>query len=439
MEKVIWSEGLFLRPQHLQQQDRYFDYQIRRRVQLLEPYCWGFQTLELDENLLQLGKVALTRAEGILPDGTLFRLPADASKPLIFSQEVEEGSTLCLVVPAVIQGSIESHEDSDEQHSARYGTAIREVIDSHGLRGQPVAVTTAVLRARLAVMDSLTEKDVSLPLCRIRERKPDGSLVLDRDFCPPRLSLEGDSRLQALGREVLSLIQVRARGLAERLTGGAGNISSVADLLLLQALNRYVATLDLQLGQPQLHPYSLYRTFTELTGELAALCRDTRLAEKAIPYDHSNPATSFLALYADLRNMLTRVFEQAATRLPVHPRKFGLTVIPLPDMNDLRTNDLILALKADVPVEQLVRLVPTRIKVGSIGKIRDIVNLQLPGCKLSHLPTAPRQLPYHAGYCYFRLEPQREIWNDVEQSGGFAVHVSGEVAGLAIEAWSLKR
>ncbi len=439
MEKVIWSEGLFLRPQHLQQQDRYFDYQIRRRIQLLEPYGWGFQVLELDENLLQLGKVALTRAEGILPDGTLFRLPVDVAKPLVCAQEVAEDSILCLAVPAVIQGSQESHDDSDERHSARYATAIREVADSHGLRGQAVAVTTAVLRARLAALDTLTEKDVALPLCRILERKPDGALILDRDFCPPRLALDHDSRLLTLGREVLSLIQTRARGLVERLTGAGGNISSVADLLLLQALNRYVAMLDLQLGQPQLHPYSLFRTFTELAGELAALCRDTRLAEKVIPYDHTNPANGFLALYADLRSMLTRVFEQAATRLPVHPRKFGLTVIPLPDMNDLRTNDLILALKADVPAEQLARLVPTRVKVGSIGKIRDIVNLQLPGCKLSHLPTAPRQLPYHAGYCYFRLEPQREIWNDVEQSGGFAVHVSGEVAGLVIDAWSLKR
>ena len=29
--KVVWSEGLFLRPQHFQQQDRYFEHYIDSR------------------------------------------------------------------------------------------------------------------------------------------------------------------------------------------------------------------------------------------------------------------------------------------------------------------------------------------------------------------------------------------------------------------------
>src|SRR5690554_8121348 len=104
MEKVIWSEGLFLRPQHLQQQDRYFDYQIRRRIQLLEPYGWGFQVLELDENLLQLGKVALTRAAGSLSDGTMVRLPVAVAKPLASAQQGAEHAIRCRPGTAIIQG-----------------------------------------------------------------------------------------------------------------------------------------------------------------------------------------------------------------------------------------------------------------------------------------------------------------------------------------------
>ena len=35
--KVVWSEGMFLRPQHFQQQDRYVEKLVRSRVAELAP------------------------------------------------------------------------------------------------------------------------------------------------------------------------------------------------------------------------------------------------------------------------------------------------------------------------------------------------------------------------------------------------------------------
>jgi type VI secretion system protein ImpJ len=42
MQKVIWQEGMLLRPQHFQQSDRYYDYQLKTRTRTLELYAWGF-------------------------------------------------------------------------------------------------------------------------------------------------------------------------------------------------------------------------------------------------------------------------------------------------------------------------------------------------------------------------------------------------------------
>ena len=36
MNKVIWQEGMLLRPQHFQQSDRYYDAQLKLRTQKLE-------------------------------------------------------------------------------------------------------------------------------------------------------------------------------------------------------------------------------------------------------------------------------------------------------------------------------------------------------------------------------------------------------------------
>ncbi|RBJ98832.1 type VI secretion system baseplate subunit TssK, partial [Xanthomonas oryzae pv. oryzae] len=40
--KVIWSEGLFLRPQHLQQQERYLERYMELHAGALRPHAWGF-------------------------------------------------------------------------------------------------------------------------------------------------------------------------------------------------------------------------------------------------------------------------------------------------------------------------------------------------------------------------------------------------------------
>src|SRR5580704_1625706 len=75
--KVFWSEGLFLRPHHLQQNDRYFEHLLERRIGHVTPYPWGFSLLEIDRDLAQQTNFSLRRAAGVMPDGTPFAFPAD--------------------------------------------------------------------------------------------------------------------------------------------------------------------------------------------------------------------------------------------------------------------------------------------------------------------------------------------------------------------------
>src|SRR6185369_8023612 len=79
--KVVWSEGLFLQPQHFQQQDRYFEQYVEGRCRGLVPYSWGFTELEIERDWLRVGKFALRRAAGVFPDGTPFRMPEDEPVP----------------------------------------------------------------------------------------------------------------------------------------------------------------------------------------------------------------------------------------------------------------------------------------------------------------------------------------------------------------------
>jgi len=77
--RIVWSEGLFLRPQHFQHQERYLEWLLGTRVGQLQPYGWGFSALTLDTALLRSGKLGLKSALGLLPDGTPFELPSTAA------------------------------------------------------------------------------------------------------------------------------------------------------------------------------------------------------------------------------------------------------------------------------------------------------------------------------------------------------------------------
>ena len=81
VHKVIWQEGLLLRPQHFQHSDRYYEHQMKTRTQLLGRYTWGFLRLEIDVQFLNMSKLVISHASGVLPDGSLFELGND-TQPL---------------------------------------------------------------------------------------------------------------------------------------------------------------------------------------------------------------------------------------------------------------------------------------------------------------------------------------------------------------------
>jgi len=98
--RVVWSEGLFLRPQHFQQQQRYTERFVEGRYGPLAPFGWGFSDLHIDPDQLSAGKIAISAATGILPDGTPFAVPArDPPPPALDIPENTHNLALFLGLP----------------------------------------------------------------------------------------------------------------------------------------------------------------------------------------------------------------------------------------------------------------------------------------------------------------------------------------------------
>ena len=56
--RVVWLEGMFLRAQHFQQQDRWLEALVRDRTASLRPHGWGLTEGAINRNLLAAGQFA---------------------------------------------------------------------------------------------------------------------------------------------------------------------------------------------------------------------------------------------------------------------------------------------------------------------------------------------------------------------------------------------
>ena len=437
--KVVWSEGMLLQPQHLQQHDRYMHSMIETRVAGVRAYAWGFSKLVIDEQQLALGKLALLSCTAVLPDGTALLLPGDDALPEpINIPEDARDVLIMLALPTRRMGIAEVSDDDGPDNFARHRTAEHEAFDSNGLDNSAL-MQIGKLRLRLAIDSDVANAYTGLGVARIIERRPDNRVVLDPDYCPPCLDYKVAPRLSAFGDELVGLLRQRGQALASRLSQpGAAGAAEIADFLLLQLLNRSEPLLVHLTSMTGLHPERLYTELVQLAGEMATFSRADKRAVPYPVYRHDKLAECFLPLIDDLRKSLSMVIDPHAIALRLEERQFGIRVAVVPDPELLRSAVFVLAVSAHVPPETVRNSFPATTKIGSVEKIRDMVNLQLPGIGLRPLPVAPRQLPFHAGYTYFELDKNSEYWKPLLTSAGFAMHTPNEFPGLQMQFWAIR-
>lgn len=438
--KVVWSEGMLLQPQHLQQHDRYLQSMLESRVGALRPYSWGFSSLKIDEQQLALGKLSLLSCSGVLPDGTPLQLPTDDDLPLPLDiPEDSRNALVVLALPTRRPGIAEVSNESSSDDFARYRKAEYEAWDSNG-EDNSALMQVGKLRLRLALESEVVNAYTSIGVARIIERRADNRIVLDPEYCPPCLDYRVAPRLGAFADELVGLLHQRGAALSDRLCQpGAGGAAEIADFLLLQLVNRSEPMFAHLASMTGLHPEELYRAMAQLAGEMATFSKSNKRAIQYPLYRHDRLRESFAPVMDDLRKSLSIVMDAHAIPIPLEERQFGIRVAVMPDAELVKSAAFVLAVNAQMPAEAVRTGFPPKVKIGTVEKIRDLVNLQLPGIGLRPLPVAPRQLPYHAGFTYFELDRGSDLWKTLPTSAGFAMHVAGDFPGLQMEFWAIRR
>lgn len=445
--KVVWSQGMFLQPHHFQQEARHVEHLVDMRGRAAEAHAWGFFELVLDEASLATGRLGIVRASGVLPDGTPFNIPQYDAVPVSLEIAADmKGEIVYLAAPLARAGITEVDFDDGETRAAgspgelrRYRVSDEEVRDHTNAADDPEPLQTAALNLRLVRARDASDGYALLGIARVSERRSDHQVVLDRGYIAPQARIDATSQLSATAALLHGLVQQRAKLLASRMGQLSHGVSELADFLMLQSLNRSEPVLRQHAGAPHAHPNGFYLALLQLAGDLSTFTSEQRHPPDYPLYKHDDLQATFSVVVDDLRRMLSTVLERNALQIDLVDRNYGVRTAVIPDPELARNATFVIAVNAEMPAEQLRQRFPAQSKLGPVDRIRDLVNLALPGVTLRLLPVAPRQLPFHAGFHYFELDRNGELWKQLERNGSLALFVGGEFPGLELELWAIRQ
>jgi type VI secretion system protein ImpJ len=439
MQKVLWSKGVMLAPQHLQAQDRYLEDLLAHQSRALVFQPWGFGRLVLDREALTAGSLAVSAAEGLLPDGLPFEVPGSdplpAPKPLADHWKADQRAMdVYLGVPARRPGERNVSLESPGRQTRFVAEVVTRRDENTGMAEKPIQI--ARRNVRLIAEGEARDEESSLQVARVI-RTEAGEFQLDPDFVPPLLDFRSSDRLVATLRRLVEILSARSTDLAgtrrqrNRSLADFGS-SDVANFWLLYTINTHLPVLQHLLEVRGGHPESLFRSMLALGGALTSF--SATVQPRDLPgYDHADPGSCFGRLDATIRELLETVVPTNHVTLPLKPAGPLLHATALDDDRLLAAPQMLLAVRADLSADEVARRIPNLLKVGAADQIDRLVRLALPGISVVHAPHPPSALPIKLDYQYFTLDRSGGDWAHVRTARNLSVYVPADIPGAQLE------
>ncbi|MEP5761882.1 MAG: type VI secretion system baseplate subunit TssK [Litoreibacter sp.] len=426
--KVVWSEGLFLRTQHFQQQDRHTEWMMRHALQAVPMQTFGFFQLSLDEAALTAGMIGLSQAEGIFPDGTMVSIPQTSlsAETVAIKSDLDAG-LIHLAVPSIRPGAVQIDASHDTPSGSRYHGSFVNVIDTIRGGADPTDIEIARLVPRLLLPKDKIEGYITMPIARVEGLNADGSVALDAGFIAPALRIGAIPIYEQFLKELVAGLDRISDAHGGIVLDGTG--ASMENLAILELANSVRPRVAHLMAQNNQHPSELFMELAGLAGRMATYGASSRRLAELAPYDHINPQHSFGALVEVIRSMVLslRHVEPSSRALEVQRYTENVWMVRIDNPELLTSSRLVLRIGGDMSEDMLRKFFVDQATVGPVDTFDDLWTSKLPGISLKPLHTQPREIPYDGDRLCLELDRSSEHWGKLSQAGGFAVGVAGKL------------
>ncbi|CAN7229226.1 type VI secretion system baseplate subunit TssK [Trinickia sp. LjRoot230] len=437
--KLLWGEGLFLRPQHFQQQDAYHEARLVESIRAIQPFSWGVRSIRFDMDAISNNSLRLTDLSLVFPDGTLYTAPqADDLPEPIALETLPDGVSdfyFYLALHPLREAGSNYTSEPDDGFASRYASKQASVAD------QFTDATTANLtflktRVKLIGHNEPRAQLVTVPIAHVRRTATSG-FEIDAEFVPPCIAIEASPVLHQRLRQLIDALQAKVSALYGFHREPTKNIiefrsGDIASFWLLHTANAAVASLAHLLHHAALHPERLFQELLRLAGQLMTFSKQYSLADLPI-YRHDEPGPAFALLDTIVRDLLETVISTrhfAITLEEVRP-SFHIGRLDSGKIDDKTA--FFIAVSADMPPAELVDAVPARFKVGAPDDVDKLVLSAMPGVRLTYTPQVPPAVPVRPGACYFALDARGALYERMLQSQSAMIYAPSGINDLKLE------
>jgi type VI secretion system protein ImpJ len=441
LSRLVWSEGMYLGPHHIQAQSRYFEDAVQFAISNLEFAPYGFGGYELDHEALRNGTLALVHARGIFRDGLVFQMPEADPLPAarniteLFSP-VRESMIVHLAITARSEDGVDCAIDGNEAaEGARYLGEFTALHDENTGRDEK-SVRVGRKNIRLLLDTETKEDQVTLPIARIG-RDGSGHFVFDPNFIPPCVEAAASQRLMMMVRRIIEIMEEKSANLTQAKTGGAKSAAGwssqeVANFWFLHSVNAALAPLRHLCFSKRGHPEWLFIELSRLAGALCTFGLDSH--PRTLPlYDHDNLQECFEALDRHIRTHLETLMPTNCLSIPLEPLGNYFWSGPVGDQRCLGPSRWIFAIRAPIGEAELIERVPRLVKVCSREFIVKLVQRAMPGLTLTHLAIPPAAVSPRLETQYFGVSKSGPCWDNIVKTRQVGIYVPGEVPQPQIE------
>jgi type VI secretion system protein ImpJ len=432
--KVLWGEGLFLRPQHFQQQDQYHEARLHRTAQAMHPYLWGLCGIEWDHDALKTDRLRLQSLSLIFRDGEIIDAPASDPLPPAVDLSTIPASVLEVTWYAALPSLAPGGGNAETAGNARYSQVTREMAD---LYTQAVDADVGFLKSAVRLVSDQEPLGAfeCVPVIRLR-RVVTGGFEPDPSFIPPGLSIASAPALKALLDRLLDALQAKVQSLQGHMREPSRNViefrsGDVSSFWLLHTVSTSAAALMHYVRNPELHPERLFEALLALAGAMMTYSKQYALIHLPA-YRHDDPAQCFTALDNIIRDLLDTVISTKYFSIALSEEKPSYHLGKLDSGKIDQRTTLYLAVGAALPALELVEVVPLRVKVGAPDDVEKCVLSAMPGVKLTHAPQVPAAIPVQPDTYYFALEGKGMLYEQMLKAQSISIYVPAGIRDLRL-------
>lgn len=437
--KVLWGEGLLLRPQHFQRQDQYHEQRLHKSIKAVHPYAWGVEQVQVEREALAGGILRILTLALRFQDGELVDAPgADALPDGVDLTQLgpqQQSITYYAALPALKPFTGNFAPPGQPTKTTRFMQTNQETPD---LYTQAAPAQLSYLKTTVRLVSEFEPRDayVCFPLLRVR-RAAAGGFELDANFVPPSLSIAAAPLLFQQLRRLLDALQAKVSALYGHHREPSRNViefrtGDMSSFWLLHTASSACATLTHYLQHADLHPERLYEQLLAVAGGLMTFSKSWTLADLPT-YQHADPGPGFAKLHQILRELLDTVISSKYFAIALNEVRpsYHHGMLDSGKIDDRTT--FYIAVSADMPTLELVDIVPLRFKVGAPDDVEQCVLAALPGVRLQYAPQLPAAVPVRPDTSYFMLDAKGPMFERMLQAQSIAIYVPSGIRDLALE------